>query len=99
MINALLTGIFNLIIGLVSVVLAPIDLLIEQFLPDLGSAFGAVNAMFGIVNNVMGFCVSVTGLSSEALSLIVLYWTFKLTAPLAVSAVKQAIKWYQALKP
>lgn len=99
MINALLTGIFNLIIGLVGVVLAPIDALITTFLPDLSTALSAIGAMFGLVDNVMGFCVSVTGLSSEALSLIVLYWTFKLTAPLAVSTVKSAIKWYKALKP
>lgn len=99
MINALLTGIFNLIIGLVSVVLSPIDALIVQFLPDLSTGLSAIGSMFGLVDNVMGFCVSVSGLSSETLSLIVLYWTFKLTAPLAVSTVKSAIKWYNALKP
>lgn len=99
MINALLTGIFNLIIGLVQVVLKPIDVLITSFLPDLSVGLSAIGGMFTIANNVMGFCVSVTGLSSEALSLIVLYWTFKLTAPLAVSTIKSAIKWYNALKP
>lgn len=99
MINALLTGIFNLIIGLVGIILSPIDLLISQFLPDLSSAFGAIGSMFSLVDGVMGFCVSVTGLSSETLSLIVLYWTFKLTAPLVVSAIKMSIKWYKALKP
>lgn len=99
MINALLTGIFNLIIGLVGVVLAPIDTLITTFLPDLSTGLSAIGSMFALADNVMGFCVSVTGLSSETLALIVLYWTFKLTAPLAVSTVKSAIKWYKALKP
>lgn len=99
MINALLTGIFNMIIGLVQTILKPIDVLIASFLPDLSGAFAAIGGMFGLVDNVMGFCVSVTGLSTEALSLIVLYWTFKLTAPLAISLTKSAIKWYRALKP
>lgn len=99
MINTILTGIFKLIISLVSVVLAPIDLIITNFLPSLDSALNAVNSMFGIAGSAMGFCVSLTGLSSDTLSLIVLYYTFKLTVPVLVSAVKQAIKWYNALKP
>lgn len=98
MINALITGIFNIIISLVNVVLAPIDLLIKQFLPDLSTAINAIGSMFGLVGNVLGFVVSLTGLSSTALSLIVMYYTFKLTMPVLVSAIKQAIKWYNALK-
>lgn len=98
MINALLTGVFNVILSLVDVVLSPIDLLIKQFLPDLGTAISSIGGMFNIVGNVMGFIVSLTGLSSTALSLIVMYYTFKLTVPVLVSAVKQAIKWYNALK-
>lgn len=99
MINAILTGIFNLIIGLVSVVLKPIDLVIASALPDLSTGIAAIGGMFSYVNNFMGFCVSVTGLSSEALSLIVLYWTFKLTTPILISTMKSAVKWYNALKP
>lgn len=98
MINAIITGFFNVIISLVSVVMAPIDLIVQQFLPDLGNAVSAVGSMFSLVGNVMGFIVSLTGLSSTALSLIVMYYTFKLTVPLLVSALKQAIKWYNALK-
>lgn len=98
MINALIQGMFNIIISLVNVVLLPIDLLIEQFLPDLSNAISAIGSMFGLVGNVLGFVVSLTGLSSAALSLIVLYYTFKLTVPVLVSAIKQAIQWYKALK-
>lgn len=98
MINALITGIFNVIISLVNVVLAPIDLLIKQFLPDLSTAISSIGGMFGLVGNVLGFVVSLTGLSSTALSLIVMYYTFKLTVPVLVSAIKQAIRWYNALK-
>lgn len=98
MINAIIMGIMKLIMGLVSVLLSPIDSLISQFLPSLDSAINAIGAMFSYVSNFMGFVVSATGLSSETLSLIVLYYTFKLTVPLMVSTVKSAIKWYNALK-
>lgn len=99
MINAILTGIMNLIISLVDIVLAPIDLLIEQFLPDLSSGISAIGAFFALAKQYLGFAVSITGLSSTALSLIVLYYVFKLSVPLLISAIKNAIKWYDKLKP
>lgn len=99
MINLLLKGIINLIMSLVSILLAPIDSLITQFLPDLSNAISYVGKMFSYVGNFIGYVVDCTGLSSEAISLIILFFTFKLTAPLAVSAVKTGIKWYNAMKP
>lgn len=99
MINALLQGIMSLIMGLVSTLLTPIDMLIQQFLPDLSTAINAIGVLFNLIGDSLGFVVSLTGLSSEALSLIVLFYTFKLTAPILVSAIKQGIKWYNALKP
>ena len=99
MINALLKGIMSLIIGLVSTILKPIDLIIVAVLPDLSGALTAVANLFNFASQYVGFAVSAIGLSNETLSLIVLYYTFKLTAPLMVSTVKTAIKWYDKLKP
>ncbi len=99
MINALLKGIISLIVGLTSTILKPIDLLIVSVLPDFSNALTAVANIFNLASQYVGFAISVTGLSNETLSLIVLYYTFKLTAPLMVSTVKSAIKWYDKLKP
>ena len=99
MINAILTGFMNLIIGLVSVLLSPIDLAIKTALPDLSSAISSVGAYFQLALQNIGFVVSMTGLSSTAISIIILYYTFKLTFPLTVSTIKLAIKWYDKLKP
>ncbi len=99
MINALLKGIMSLIIGLVSTLLKPIDLLILQFLPDLSNGLTAIGNMLNFASQYIGFAVSLTGLSNETLSLIVLYFTFKLTVPLMISTIKTAIKWYDKLKP
>ena len=99
MINALLKGIISLIIGLTSTILKPIDMLILSVLPDLSNAFTAVGNLFNFASQYIGFAVSALGLSNETLSLIVLYFTFKLTAPLMVSTIKSAIKWYDKLKP
>lgn len=98
MINAILQGIISLVMGLVNIILYPIDALITTFLPDLSSGLAAINNMLNLVINVFGWVVDMTGLSKGCLSLIVLYFTFLLTAPLAVSTVKLALKWYKALK-
>lgn len=99
MINAILKGIMNLIIGLVSVLLKPIDLAISAALPDLSSALSAVGSFFQLALQNLGFALDLTGLSSTAISIIVLYYTFKLTLPITFAAIKLAIKWYDKLKP
>lgn len=99
MINKLLMGIIKLIISLVSVLLTPIDLLIESLLPDLSSALTAVGNFFSLISQSIGWGISVLGLSNETLSLIVLYFTFKLTAPMGFYMIKLALSWYNRLKP
>lgn len=99
MINAILQGIMSLIIGLVSILLAPIDLAISAALPDLSSAISSVGSYFSLALQNIGFAISVTGLSSTAISIIVLYYTFKLTLPVTFYLVKLAIKWYDKIKP
>lgn len=99
MINAILTGIFKLIIGLVSIILTPIDLLITNALPSLDNALTAVVNFFTYIGSSIGWVISLTGLSSETLSLIVLYFTFKLTAPMLFYMIKLALSWYNKLKP
>lgn len=99
MINAIMTGIMNLIIGLVSVLLKPIDLAISTLLPDLSKAFSAIAGFFNYVLDGLGWAISSTCLSSETLSLIVLYFTFKLTAPMTFYLIKLALSWYNRIKP
>ncbi len=98
MINAILTGIFNVIIGLVGVLLTPIDLAVKAALPGLSDGINAIGGMFDVVNNVVGFCISATGLSDTAIDLIIAYYVFILTVPLTFSSIKLALKWYNSLK-
>lgn len=99
MINILLKGIISLIINLVSVLLTPIDNLILTVLPDLSNALTYIGNFLNIVGQSIGWAISLTGLSSTAISLIVMYYTFKLTAPVLFSTIKLALKWYDKLKP
>lgn len=99
MINAILKGIMKLIISLVSLLLSPIDIAIQSALPDLQNAINAIGQFFSLALQNIGFAISITGLSSTAISIIILYYTFKLTLPITFAVIKLAIKWYDKLKP
>lgn len=99
MINAILKGIFSLIISLVNVLLTPIDALIESALPDLSNLLSYVSGFFNYAASVVPWGISWLGLPSILISGYVAYMTFKLTLPLAISTIKLAIKWYDKLKP
>lgn len=98
MIKAIITGIMSLIISLVNVLLAPIDALISQFLPDLSNALGGFASFLNLCSTYIGWVIDFTGLSSDTISLIIAYFVFALSVPLLVNTIKLAIKWYNALK-
>lgn len=98
MINTILTGIFDLMIGLIDIVLTPIDLIIQSILPDISGALGAIAALLDVISQGLAWAVSASGLNNETLSLIVLFFTFKLTSPILFSTIKMGIKWYNKLK-
>lgn len=99
MINKILLGIIKLIVGLVSVILTPIDNLIASVLPDLSNVFNSVSSFLNLATQSIGWVISLTGLSSSVISLVVLYYGFKLTAPLLFYMIKLALSWYDKLKP
>lgn len=99
MINSILTGIFKLIISLVTLILTPIDNIILSLLPDLSNALTSIDNFFNLVGQSIGWSISLLGLSTETISLVVLYFTFKLTAPIMFYMIKLALSWYNKLKP
>lgn len=98
MIQALLSGIFKLIINLVNLLLMPIDLIIEQFLPGLDEGLSFVSGLFNWIGDLMPWAISWFGLSPAIIALFVAFVTFELTVPLMVHTVKLAIAWYDKLK-
>lgn len=99
MIKAIINGIFKLIISLVGALLTPIDSLITNYLPGLSGAISAVGSFLNVCTQSIGWVLSCFGLSSSCISLIILYFTFKLTVPLLIYVFKLAIKWYHMLVP
>ena len=99
MIKAIINGIFKLVISLVGVLLSPIDSLITSALPGLSSAISAVGSFLQTCTSAIGWVLSCFGLSSNCISLIIVYFTFKLTVPVLMYVFKLAIKWYHMLVP
>ena len=90
MIKAIINGIFKLIISLVGVLLAPIDAIITNALPGLSSAINGVGGFLSTCTSAIGWVLSCFGLSSNCISLIIVYFTFKLTVPLLIYTFKLA---------
>lgn len=98
MIKAIIKGIFNLVIGLVDVLLAPIDALISQFLPGLNDVLNAIGSFFSYILSFIPWLCSWLHLPSWLITFVIAYYVFKLTVPLAIHTVKLAISWYDKLK-
>lgn len=86
------------IVGLVYLILQPIDSMILQYLPSLSNAFTAVADLLNLIGNSIGWAISVAGLSTATITLIVAYYAFKLTAPLFLYMIKLALAWYDKLR-
>lgn len=99
MIKAIISGLIQLIISLVNIFLSPINSLIETYMPSLNSAFSAIGSFLNLCVSSIGWVISALAIPSVVIELIIAYYTFKLTVPLLVHAVKLVVKWYRALMP
>lgn len=98
MIKLIINGLMTLVISLVNVILAPIDLLIENSLPSLSNALDYISNFFDYIGGVVPWVISYTGISSEIISITIDLFAFVLSIPLVVHTVKLAISWYNKLK-
>lgn len=98
MIQEIIIAVVNFIVGFIALILTPIDNLILSFLPDLSNAFTAIGQYLTIISSSIGWAISLSGLSSATISLIITYYTFKLTFPITLYLIKLAVAWYNKLK-
>ena len=98
MIKGIINGIFKLVLGLVNVLLIPIDALISRYLPSLADALDYINDFFDYIGSFVPWVISYFGFTDLVLNTIILVVTFILTVPLLVHTVKLALSWYNKLK-
>lgn len=98
MINAILKGIFNIVTKFINILLTPINALIVSFLPGFNDMLSYISQFFNVATQYVGFITDSMFIDREVLSFLILYWTFKLTFPIAVYSIKLVVKWYNSLK-
>ena len=76
MIQEIIIAVVNFIVGFIALILTPIDNLILSFLPDLSNAFTAIGQYLTIISSSIGWAISLSGLSSATISLIMLVIMF-----------------------
>lgn len=99
LIDFIIVGIFNIVSFIINIIFLPVNIIIATFLPDLNTAFASINTYLNLIFSYIGWAISVTGIPSLAIALVVLYTTFKLTLPMQVWLIKLGVHWYTALKP
>ena len=98
LITYFIKGIIYVTIGLVYLILQPIDALILEYLPPLSEAFTGVATFLNLIGNSIGWAISLAGLSTATITLIIAYYTFKLSAPILMYFIKLALAWYDKIK-
>lgn len=99
MINAILNGLLDFVISLISVLLAPIDLLITNNIP----AFADILQSFGdFISTILGFIpwiLSWFHIPGALIAFVCTYFIAKLTISIVVHEVKLTLAWYRKLVP
>lgn len=98
MIKAMVNGVLKLVIGLVNVILKPIDLAITAALPDLANAFTLINNFFDKIGAYLSWVLSYIGVYPATISMAVDLLYFAFVVPFTFNTIKLAIKWYNVLK-
>lgn len=98
MIQAILEGVFSVILDLINALLTPLNSLINAVVPSFSNMVGVVVRGFNVVFSGIGWVINGTLLSSETIAFIILIVTFKLSLPYTTFAIKTAVKWFRSLK-
>lgn len=99
MINAILKGLFKIITKFISIMLMPINLLIQNMLPGFNDMLTGVSQAFNACTQFFGWVIDACCIESNVVSFLILVLSFRVLFPFAVSAVKLIVKWYRALMP
>lgn len=99
MINTILGALLDLVIFLVNLLLLPIDLLINEYLPSVSVGIQYINDLFDYILQLIPYILSWFNIPPLFIQLVVSYWVFRLTLPYIVHTVKLALAWYNKIIP
>lgn len=94
----MIESIITFISSVLEIILLPIDLLITALLPDLANTFASIYAFFEIIFSNIGFAIDLLAVPPAVISLMIIFFTFKLTLPIQVYMFKLVLNWYDKIK-
>lgn len=87
-----------LVTNLVSIVLAPIGLLINTVLPDLSSSMSTISNFFSSLSPTLSYAISWTLLSPQVIAVVLSFYTATLGFMFISYTIRQFPKWIQLFK-
>lgn len=97
--DAIFNVLFKVILGLINIVLFPLNALIDTLLPDLSNALSIMGSYFGVLGDYISFGLSYLGFYHEYIVSACLIITAIVMVPFTAHTIKLVVKWYNALKP
>jgi len=94
----ILNVILDILLGIIKILLIPIDAIINLLIPNLSTYTQYIIDFFNIVTTYIGWGLSALGINAVIIGLVVSFLTFKLTAPAFVYVFKLMFKWYHTVK-
>lgn len=94
----ILTFIMSVLFTIINVLLIPIDAIINALIPNFGQLSTSIVNFFNLALTYIGNAMSMLGINSVVVGMLIAFWTFKLTAPVGMWLLKLIFKWWHAVK-
>lgn len=98
MIGAIINGILNFVSFLITLLLTPINIVLQTLVPSTTTAFYYITSMFNVLSIYTKFVISYTGILPELLSIMILLIIPIITIPITVHGFKLILNWWNTLK-
>lgn len=98
-VTSLFTIVFKAVLTVLTFIFVPLDALVSTYLPVLDNMLTTVSNYLSYIFTYMGWVISLSGISSTAIAIVISYYIFVLTVPVPIWLIKLGIDWYHHLKP
>lgn len=94
----LVNGLISLFIGIVNILLTPINSIINTYMPDMSDLITSLDSYFALINDDMiPYLKDLTLLPQWSFTLIVAFITFKIIAMIGTNTYKLVLKYWETL--
>lgn len=98
LITLIYTGVFTLLNAIISIILTPLDLLLQSIIPNYSSMGTYISQFFSYFEDLFLFVLSWLNIPPIAIDLILGYIGFRVALFFGTMSLKLFIRWYNALK-